>query len=751
MPSWVPGSTVRIAQMTGNYDPDGLPHFKDTVDWGIDGTDLGANTVHRGTTFIYFGDVPRVDPAGPVHDLDAIGYIEDLKVPQHAQLAATRQHGDVTSAFFIDADGALCVVWVIAGGVWNHPSKISGPQVAPPGANIAAAHQFDNQLDVFFIDNEGALNVAWVHEGGSWQGPQRISPLGVAEPGGRLVAIKQLANQLDVLFIGRDRRLNVAWVVDGGIWQGPIAVGSPDIPYPDPGSGIAASPQGANQLDAFFIGQDGGLYVAWSTEGGAWQGPQRVGAAGVQVANPGSALVAFKQSDNQVTALVVNQEGRLTALWVVDGGVWQGPAPVVAGLHPIKPGSTIAVSKQGADQWDAFVAAADGAVHVYWSTSGQPWQGPQPIAPAASTFDDTGIAVVDQLEGQITVLFGGKTGDLNVAWNAEGHPWAGPVCINPEMVGLKIVAKGRSFFPFTIRGTEVDPSKLWTLGINETPTGAFSFEDRVYVFAVAGQANSVSYLASSDHPERPDPYKLHFAFSRGPDPLRGRFLQVAPVVVNPAEIRGLEREAEAGVIVFGHGAASPDTPPRNGCIHPSGGVHGVHLAFIPLVKGVGPVKEGARFYMGGGPQPEWHADEAMSKALFATCYYWTSLSAGRIPGSGKWIVLSQLAGPGEVDGSHHLPIVARIADQPWEIGVAEEVPIFDPNREGAWGRYMFGPDFPDNDRNRPHVGLPAFAYGAYLLNKYTQWDRKQNVVTIFYLMSTSRPYQVQLMRSSIQL
>src|SRR6185369_6033196 len=115
MPSWVPGSTVRIAQMTGNYDPDGLPHFKDTVDWGIDGTDLGANTVHRGTTFIYFGDVPRVDPAGPVHDLDAIGYIEDLKVPQHAQLAATRQHGDVTSAFFIDADGALCVVWAIAG------------------------------------------------------------------------------------------------------------------------------------------------------------------------------------------------------------------------------------------------------------------------------------------------------------------------------------------------------------------------------------------------------------------------------------------------------------------------------------------------------------------------------------------------------------------------------------------------------------------------------------------------------------
>src|SRR5262249_32705650 len=163
--------------------------------------------------------------------------------------------------FFIDGEGALCVVWVRGGGIWNHPSKISPPGLAPPGSHLAAAHQFANQLDVFFIGNNGALYVAWVTEGGTWQGPHQISDPQKGEPGGRLVAIKQQADQLNVFFIGRDRRLNVAWVVGGGVWQGPLAVGAVDIPYPQPGAGIAACAQGTNQLDVFFIGEDGGFYV----------------------------------------------------------------------------------------------------------------------------------------------------------------------------------------------------------------------------------------------------------------------------------------------------------------------------------------------------------------------------------------------------------------------------------------------------------------------------------------------------------
>ena len=41
----------------------------------------------------------------------------------------------------------------------------------------------------------------------------------------------------------------------------------------------------------------------------------------------------------------------------------------------------------------------------------------------------------------------------------------------------------------------------------------------------------------------------------------------------------------------------------------------------------------------------------------------------------------------------------------------------------------------------------SYAYGPFLLNRYTKWDPAYRDLTIYYLVSTFRPYQVQLMRS----
>jgi hypothetical protein len=202
------------------------------------------------------------------------------------------------------------------------------------------------------------------------------------------------------------------------------------------------------------------------------------------------------------------------------------------------------------------------------------------------------------------------------------------------------------------------------------------------------------------------------------------------------------------VIIFGHGRAHPESLPLPDCIEPSGGHHGIQLAFMPIIPNKGPRMDGMQFYAGN---LSWSPDESDARTLIRTCYYWTSVSAGRLPGTGKWILLYQLSGPAEVPNSHHLPIVARIADQPWELETAKEIPIFDPTRDNAWGHYMFSPNMPNSNRNPPNFGHPAFAYGAFLLHKYTEYDRKRNIVTIYYLMSTGRPYQVQLMRSSIRL
>jgi len=54
------------------------------------------------------------------------------------------------------------------------------------------------------------------------------------------------------------------------------------------------------------------------------------------------------------------------------------------------------------------------------------------------------------------------------------------------------------------------------------------------------------------------------------------------------------------------------------------------------------------------------------------------------------------------------------------------------------------------DRLPPAIGGNGFAYGAYLLGRYTRWDVATRTLTIYYVMSTGMPYQVQLMRSQIR-
>ena len=81
-------------------------------------------------------------------------------------------------------------------------------------------------------------------------------------------------------------------------------------------------------------------------------------------------------------------------------------------------------------------------------------------------------------------------------------------------------------------------------------------------------------------------------------------------------------------------------------------------------------------------------------------------------------------------------IFARIGSAPWDW--SEEFEIFNPDRDGAWTTGLM------NDR------LRSFAYGAYLLDPYTEFDPLTGAVTIYYLMSTSSPYQAVVMRSTIK-
>jgi hypothetical protein len=143
---------------------------------------------------------------------------------QTVHTAVAKQGNNQLDAFYIGTDGGVYVSWVIGGGVWEGPVRITPANVAAPGASVTAAKQLDNQLDVLFVGNDGGVYVSWVIGGGVWEGPVRITPANIAAPGASVTAARQLDNQLDVFFVGNDGGVYVSWVIGGGIWVGPVQI-----------------------------------------------------------------------------------------------------------------------------------------------------------------------------------------------------------------------------------------------------------------------------------------------------------------------------------------------------------------------------------------------------------------------------------------------------------------------------------------------------------------------------------------------
>jgi len=737
MPQWIPGSTTRLAQLTGNYDPEFLTHFASTDVWGVDGVDLGANTVHDGKTFIFFGDVPlQAGRTWPPYNSDFVACMEDVPFLAGGSLASARQSDHQLDVFFIGTDGALYVSWVIDGATWQGPVRISRPGIAPPGGGVAATNQGANQLDVFFVGRDGALYVSWVVGGGIWQGPLRISGRGVAPPGAQVAAAPQGSEQLDVFYIGSDQRLHVHWVAGLGMWQGPWANAS-GLPAP-PGASIATIEQVPNQLTVLYIGDDEKLNVQWVVGGGSWQGPVSLGSR--PVAPAGAHLAAIKQLSNQTSVLFIGHDRKLTVQRVVGGGTWQDAVPL-SPLPVAPPGGGVALVTQVANQTTAVFLGDQGQLLVQWVIGGGIWQGPAAISALRVAPPGAPIVAAKQLDDLTIALYGGPSKQLHVSWVVGGGTWQGPAPINPEMVKLTPVLDVDGIFhPFTVR----EAARTWLLLSDATPTGAFSYDGKVFVFVVANEGDKdqiavVSSLTKSCCPAEPVPFDLVFRFSFFTDLEGGKFWQVAPCVVRRADIPELEVQDAEGAILVGHGRSA------------------FHLAWLPLTPGRDPDLQSIRYYTGAGPN-NWSSWEADAIPLFTTQFGWASLSIGRVPEADLWIMLYHRAGTRDDIGpanSANFPIVARLASRPWELGAAPEIPILDPVRDGAIGHYMYRPGGPDPNglaiRGGPLIGHPAFLYGPHLLNRYTRFDASAKTITIHYLVSTGWPYQVQLMRSSIQL
>jgi hypothetical protein len=215
-----------------------------------------------------------------------------------------------------------------------------------------------------------------------------------------------------------------------------------------------------------------------------------------------------------------------------------------------------------------------------------------------------------------------------------------------------------------------------------------------------------------------------------------RFSWVAPCVIETAQHPGLPQTPfEQGLVMFGFSYS---------------GDPGIRLAWMPLKTSATPRLEDILYYTGLAENP-WSPEETAAVVLFKHTNTYTHLSATWVADAQRWVLLYSLANDETGVAGEHLPVVTRIGTSLLEW--SEEIEIFNPGTQRAYGRYMhqvgvdrIHPDIPptQNPSLPEHDG---WAYGAFLLTHYTKWDPAARELTIFYLMSLSSPYHVQLMRS----
>ncbi|WP_394836069.1 hypothetical protein LVJ94_04075 [Pendulispora rubella] len=742
-------STERLAQLTGNYDPEGKPHFGNTVPWGVEGVDLGANTEYDGRTIIFFGDEARAPYADPV------AVIDDVAFPRNGHVAMEWQTSNQLDAFFIGNDGALYVAWIVDGHFWEGPHRISPLSTAPPGAPVAAAKQTAEKLDVFYVGDEGQLLVSSVSGDGVWQAPFQISGQGTAPPGAGVAAAPQSANQLDAFFVGNDEKLHVHWVVGQGTdWAGPTIVGDLAKTTAPPGASVAAIQQNTDLLAVTVIGKDRKPTVHWVHGGGTWQGPSPM-TENADFAPPGGSVAAIRRGLHRASMVFVGDNEKLTELRSDDGAPWQGPFEFDS-TEIAPPGGNIALVKQETDVTSALFVGYGGKPYVHWvSGEGNTWSGPIAMTSAGSVASaGAPIAAAKQTESVTIGLYGGLNDEMLVSWLPRGQPWQGPGRINPEMLNLRpVLGANGKFHPYTIReGGQTRP-----LEGDGTPTGAFSYDGKAFVFSGANEKTCpeetcpvlwTPWLTASSRPMEPAPFDLLFRLPPlGPQGAPGgKFLQIAPSVVRGIATRlpGFHSPTADGAFLLGQATILKEDKWQGG----------VHLAWLPLTPGRNPELSDIRYYTGSGTE-NWSPNQSDAVPLFTTVFPWASLSFGEIPGTNLWIVIYHAAGDRQnVDA----PIKARIASTPWDLASAQDIEILDPVRDASY-RYMYrctGAPLPTCDPNNLYPRKvenqrAAFLYGPHLLNRYTRYDPQTKVVTLHYLVSTAWPYQVQLMESTLQL
>jgi hypothetical protein len=741
----------------------------------------------------------RNEPWQPPHELTRDGF-----VPSGSPVAAAYHPPGRTLEVFVVAardavddagHGAVHVIWKVENERWHRAVPITDPSSCPipVGAHLAAVHHPPGEtLEVFFVDGRGAVRVLWKRRNEHWQAPHRLTRDGFAPPGSPVAAVHYPPGRTLEAFVvalpegvqdSGHGAVHVIWKVENEHWKGAVAITDPsECPTPV-GAHVAAvhHPPGPT-LEVFFVDTRAAPRVLWKLRNEPWRRTHRLMDDGSAAA--GAPVAACHYPFAKTLEAFVAGNDAIWLLWKQGTGAWHPPypltepgsvgrrTPVAAAYHP--PGETLEVFLGDPRVLGRVIWKHHNLTWVPCAVSIAPRSGGTPVQPSPGA---THLATmrVTQVTGGPELANAGVLGvDLGANTDHDGKQlfFFGDVPRGPRTVDpphdADLVAYARTLTPGALElapvldqyGMFAPFTVLWDGApsiplTNQTPTGAFSHAGKAYVFVLVFEgakgeslptwvdgAKVVSLLTSSSDPASGQPFELVLRLSES------KFWQVAPWVVRNSDHPGLPPEStgmEHGVIMLAGGH------------NPQSNADAVHLAWMPLPVQAQNPRDRIRYYR--GPPDLWtsDADEAAAVPLWQLLPGYTSVSVAWIEEADRWVALysKALHDPPR----HHRarrPIVARIAPTLADLAHAKEIVAFDPCREAAYGSYMHWPDLDPLHAEGSDRRLgwpqrdPGWAYGAFIVAPLTRWDPEERTLMLSYLMSTSRPYQVQLMRSWFQ-
>jgi hypothetical protein len=281
-------------------------------------------------------------------------------------VAVALQTATQLDTFLVSTTGALNLVADTSSG-WQSPVARTGASVFPPGAPVAALSQ-GGQTSAFAIDANGALEIVWWNPVLGWLGPTVLTASHYAPAGGNLATGVRANGEIDVFSVGTDGALKYM-AFNGTTWSGPFVLSSTN--FAPPGAPLAGALDVHGYFNIMTIGNDGKLYTDWDVTP-LWSGVTALTSA--SFAPLGGRLAAINYNNTSINAFLVDNTGTIQTLSNAGVG-WNGPTAI--GTSLARPGTQVSVVLENVTQLDVFAVAAIANSGVIESVkSGTSWSTP---------------------------------------------------------------------------------------------------------------------------------------------------------------------------------------------------------------------------------------------------------------------------------------------------------------------------------------------------------------------------------------